>query len=152
MEGTLCADPSTLKPPCDDSSFVPPVHEYDHVYGACSAVTGGFVYRGTQAPELVGHYLFSDFCDSRIRSLRWQAGIGLIGPVVDRTAELLPPGASLERIAGFGEDANGELYVTAIGDFSPTGGSVYRMPEAVAAPWAGLTAVALLSRRARSRS
>jgi len=152
MEGSICADPSMSKPPCHDPSLVPPVYEYEHEVDGCSAVTGGFVYRGTQVPALVGEYLFSDFCHPQIWSLRWEAGSGLVGLPVDRSAELVPPGATLSHIAGFGEDADGELYVTAIGDFSSTGGSVYRVPEPLATPSAAVAAVALLSLRARSGS
>jgi glucose/arabinose dehydrogenase len=38
------------------------------VYGrddGCS-VTGGYVYRGSAMPELVGHYVFGDYCSGRI--------------------------------------------------------------------------------------
>ena len=34
----------------------------------CS-VTGGYVYRGTQFPNLVGHYVFADYCTGRFYTL-----------------------------------------------------------------------------------
>ena len=50
-----------------------PVFEYDRSEGACS-VTGGVVYRGAAIPGLDGAYLFTDFCDGRIRAVRAAAG------------------------------------------------------------------------------
>src|SRR5262249_6034162 len=50
------------------SMFTFPVHTYDHSGGRCS-VTGGFVYRGSQSPSIVGHYFFADYCSSDFYSL-----------------------------------------------------------------------------------
>ncbi len=43
---------------------LPPIAEYDHTVGR--AVTGGYVYRGTAIPALVGRYVFADFVSGRI--------------------------------------------------------------------------------------
>jgi glucose/arabinose dehydrogenase len=53
MEGSQCFDPPSL---CNTQGLELPIAEYDHSLG-CS-VTGGYVYRGTQFPTLIGHYLF----------------------------------------------------------------------------------------------
>jgi len=128
---------------------VPPVYEYPHDPVGCGgAVTGGYVYRGTKVPELQGHYLYSDFCQNRIWSFLWTPGGGLVG-WEDRTDELMPD-PPLARIAGFGEDGHGELYVTALGDFGTTGGRVYRLPEPLPASWAAGAALAALVARRRS--
>lgn len=149
-EGTLCADPDPGEPPCGSPALVPPVHEYDHEGGCGGSVIGGFVYRGSRVPALRGHYLFADYCRDRIWSLRWDRTRGRIGPVRDRTDELIPETGPLRAIAGFGEDTAGELYVTAMGDFSATGGAVYRLPEPA---WGGAVAAAFalaaLDRRGR---
>jgi glucose/arabinose dehydrogenase len=87
--------------PGDRARLTPPVLEYGHGEG-CS-VTGGLVYRGRRIPALRGHYLFSDYCHSWIRSFRYDHGaatdlrewkVGDAGTVVS-----------------FGEDAAGEAYV-----------------------------------------
>lgn len=89
--------------------FIAPVWEYGRDAGIC--VTGGYVYRGKAVPGMVGKYIFGDFQTGRIWSLA-------------RSDE---GGASVEEIghvwtiSSFGEDADGELYITS---FS---GNVYRM-------------------------
>jgi glucose/arabinose dehydrogenase len=83
----------------EPEGHVPPVHDYAHGPG-CS-VTGGHVYRGAALPELVGAYVFSDWCDGRLRVLLDDAGT-----VVARTL-----GPSGDRVVGFGRDADGELLV-----------------------------------------
>jgi glucose/arabinose dehydrogenase len=58
---------STL--PADDASFgyTYPVAQYDHDDGV--ALCGGFVYRGTSIPALVGRYLFGDIVSGRVFSV-----------------------------------------------------------------------------------
>ena len=51
MEGPACFNAAS----CNMSGL--PVTEYDHGQGRCS-VTGGYVYRGSLLPEIVGHYFF----------------------------------------------------------------------------------------------
>jgi glucose/arabinose dehydrogenase len=78
-----------------------PVFEYSHADGRCS-VTGGVVYRGTAIAGLDGAYLFTDYCDGKIRALRTSGG-----EVVDEaTFE-----ASAGSVVSFGTDAAGEVYV-----------------------------------------
>jgi glucose/arabinose dehydrogenase len=99
MEGRHCFEP----PACDMTNLVLPAVEYSHGDG-CS-ITGGFVYRGTALPDLVGHYLYADYCQGWIRSFRYAGG----GATDHRS--LYPPGSAL--ISSFGLDGTGEIYVTA---------------------------------------
>jgi hypothetical protein len=101
MEGTSCY----LAPSCDQSGLTLPVAEYRHGRGNC-AVVGGYVYRGTDEPELVGSYLYGDFCSGRLWLL--DAAHPEEGP-----AEIAETG---RLIASFGEDEDGELYVVAMFD------------------------------------
>jgi glucose/arabinose dehydrogenase len=95
FEGAHCASA------CDSITAVSPIAEYGHDVG-CS-VTGGYVYRGTAQPAMVGTYLFSDYCSGTIWTL--PAGAGL-SPV---------PLASPDRsFASFGEGEDGEIYVVDI--------------------------------------
>jgi glucose/arabinose dehydrogenase len=79
----------------------PPVLELSHDTGDCS-ITGGFVYRGTKIPDLVGAYVFSDYCNGTIRAIKVSGG----QVVAQRDL-----GISSNDISSFGEDATGELYV-----------------------------------------
>ncbi len=110
LEGSQCS--SLLdQSPCARDDLVPPAAEYDHSLG-CS-VTGGYVYRGTAQPALVGSYLFADYCSGIIWTLdrdadgRWR---------MQRRAEVDA------LISSFGEDVAGELYVTSDRD-----GRLYRV-------------------------
>ncbi|MGE0160606.1 MAG: sorbosone dehydrogenase family protein [Gemmatimonadales bacterium] len=103
MEGTDCFDPPSG---CDMTDLVLPVHEYDHGEG-CS-ITGGYVYRGSAYPDLVGRYFFSDFCASWLRSFQIAGGM----PADELEHE--DAAAALSGVSSFGEDSAGELYVVSM--------------------------------------
>ena len=107
MEGNHCYSPPAG---CNTTGLELPINEYDHSLG--SAVTGGYVYRGKQFPQLVGTYLFADYGSSRIWALT-ETNRGTWG-----SAELLQPGFN---ISSFGEDESGEVYVVNYG------GSIHRI-------------------------
>ncbi len=77
-----------------------PIAEYGRDEG-CS-VTGGYVYRGGQLPDLVGNYIFGDYCTGIVWTLTPQADGSWLRTVLFRA----PP-----EITSFGEDADGEVYV-----------------------------------------
>jgi glucose/arabinose dehydrogenase len=104
MEGYECR----AEAGCD--KFVAPASGFDRDEGC--VVTGGYVYRGTEMPELEGVYLFADYCGGRV----W----GLVGDA-SNTWTLLDPVETGLRISSFGEDAAGELYVVDIQ------GAIYRL-------------------------
>ena len=86
--------------PATSPGLVLPVAEYDHSKGDCS-ITGGYVYRGSVMPGLVGDYLFTDYCTGTIR-------------VIDATAASPAVQVLLEtsrNLTSFGQDEAGELYV-----------------------------------------
>lgn len=85
------------------SSYIGPVFDYDNSSLGCS-VTGGFVYRGTKYPDLYGYYLFSDYCSGRWWATR-QMENGSFNTI------LLGNLSDYEYTA-YGEDRDGELYVT----------------------------------------
>jgi uncharacterized repeat protein (TIGR01451 family) len=78
-----------------------PITAYNHNFG--SAVTGGYMYRGQQYPWLRGVYFYSDSGSGRL----W--AIQQISPGVWSGSEKLDTSYG---ITAFGEDENGELYVT----------------------------------------
>jgi glucose/arabinose dehydrogenase len=86
----------------DAPGTVLPTFEVSQDTGAC-AIVGGFVYRGTRIPDLVGSYLFTDNCDGRVRALR-----------VDDSGDVVLErdlGIAVEGPTSFGEADDGELYV-----------------------------------------
>ena len=85
------------------AAFVEPVFEYSHDEGA--SVTGGFVYRGTERPDLDGVYLFSDFAAAKLRGLTVRNGN------LDRQAIIRTVGDDMSQVASFGQDNDGELYL-----------------------------------------
>ncbi|MEV1048163.1 PQQ-dependent sugar dehydrogenase [Streptomyces sp. NPDC049916] len=89
----------------EPANHVPPVHEYDRSGLGCS-VTGGFVYRGGALPQLQGSYVFSDYCDGTVRTLRIEDG------KVTGEGDL---GVSGGEVISFVQDGDGELYVLNIG-------------------------------------
>ncbi len=106
-EGTHCYPPGSS---CAITGFTLPVTEYDHSQG-CS-VTGGYVYRGSRVPELIGQYLFGDYCSGRL----WALGGSPRTFWMQR--QVLVTGFN---ISSFGEDQNGEVYIV---DYS---GSIYTL-------------------------
>jgi len=112
LEGTLCYDgPAPL---CADNDFVAPVYEYSHGGGRCS-ISGGFVYRGAEFPDLDGAYFFGDFCTGEIRALRTYQGALVDSRIFGVSAGLL---------SSFGTGEDGRIYATSF-----SGGRVYRMVQ-----------------------
>ena len=97
MEGTHCYNPSN----CSTNGLQLPVHEYSHNDG-CS-VTGGYVYRGTAIPGIVGHYFYSDWCSGFLKSFRV-----VNGAATDHGTWSV---GDLGNVLSFGLDAAAELYV-----------------------------------------
>jgi glucose/arabinose dehydrogenase len=82
--------------------LVRPAYTYLHSEeGGCS-VTGGVVYRGHALPELVGSYVFGDYCIGQLLGAR-RTPTGLTPPV-----EL---GVRVAGLGAFGVDHDGELLV-----------------------------------------
>ncbi len=98
-EGTQC-DPGTCAlgncptpiPSCGSLTF--PIYQY----ASGCAVTGGHVYRGSDIPDLVGLYVFSDYCSGDIIALDVDT---LDDPIIADTGF---------GLTSFGEDIDGEIY------------------------------------------
>ena len=103
MEGNHCFRPQTG---CESEDFIPPVWEYPLEDDACSVI-GGYVYRGVAIPWLTGVYVYGDFCTGQVFGLRYADG-----EVVEHKL-LADTGL---RIASFGQDNDGELYVLSQGE------------------------------------
>jgi uncharacterized repeat protein (TIGR03806 family) len=124
FSGTQSSVCSTLP----GGGFTNPVHQYGRSLG--QSVTGGFVYRGSALPALVGSYLFADYETGRIWRLVSNGSGGFTAE------ELLDTNLS---IASFAEGDDGELYVVDL-----VGGGLHKIVDG-AGPPAGPPVPTLLS-------
>ena len=113
LEGYACYGAST----CDDSAMTPPVAVYSHSLG-CS-ITGGFVYRGQDYPQMEGIYFYGDYCSGRIWGLQMDGNAWASQELLDTTY----------NITTFGEDQAGELYLA-----DAAGGDIFRLSANESAP------------------
>jgi glucose/arabinose dehydrogenase len=114
MEGDACYDPLTG---CETVGRRRPVLDIPH--GAPDyycAIIGGEVYRGGCFPDLVGRYLFTDYCAGVVRSLRLEGGV-----VTDLTEHI---DAVVQSPTSLHRDSYGELYLTT------EGGRIYQVEAA----------------------
>jgi len=106
--GWKCYEGNHVYSSCSGSAtFTSPVAEYDHS-STCS-ITGGYVYRGTLYPNLVGKYIFADYCSNKV------------GYINDAGTIVWTSAFSGTSITTFGQDINGEIYVGGSGN-----GTIYR--------------------------
>ncbi len=80
------------------STTVAPIAQYGHSLSRCS-ITGGYLYTGTTYPNFTNYYFFADYCTGEIGMINTT---GTISWGYDAT----------NVIATFGEDKEGELYVS----------------------------------------
>jgi glucose/arabinose dehydrogenase len=139
-EGFHCFDPfNPLSPPasCSDTGplgepLLDPIAEYAHPGSGFSpeggiTVVGGFVYRGSRSPSLVGKYVFGDFSGQFVvpSGSLYYLEESTPGDFEIREFQIgvddIPYGLFLK---GFGEGEDGEVYAcgsTALAPFGETG-------------------------------
>jgi len=102
VEGTRCFHVQD----CDLSLYTAPAITYLHgsEEGQGCSVTGGYVYRGSEIPELHGTYFYSDWCTQWIKSFRYVDG--QVTDERDWTTEL----GTIGQINSFGLRGDGELF------------------------------------------
>ena len=146
-EGTHCfdAENNRVSPPTCPTvdpttgiALTDPVIEYAHLSnaGLGLVVVGGYVYRGSDLRQLRGRYLFGD----------WSRGFGTpdgtlfaaaprstgMWPMQELTVAGSANGRLNHYLLGFGQDAEGEVYVLTTDMAGPTGttGRVWRIAPA----------------------
>lgn len=85
-----------------------PIFDYPHGSAGGNSVTGGYVYRGSRYPEIVGNYYFADFSTRRFWATYRSTPSSPYQTVVVANDLGFTP-------SSFGEDANGELLVVDYG-------------------------------------
>ncbi len=120
-EGTFIPTFS-VNAPAMSSPAIDPIAQYAHpgiVKGSPAlpqygiSCTGGYVYRGSAIPGLVGKYVFGDYSQSTTTASGPMLGVEETSPGVWSLAFLdILGGNPIGRfIQGFGQDESGELYV-----------------------------------------
>ena len=103
-----------FKPGPEGAKYIDPVIEYPHKpnlqsqamypdHPCGTSVTGGYVYRGKQYPQLDGIYLYADYSFGQIYGLRYDYDAHKVtehGTLLEQK----------ENVTSFGEDNDGELY------------------------------------------
>ncbi|MDR6300343.1 PQQ-dependent sugar dehydrogenase [Mesonia maritima] len=111
-EASTVFDTSGNCPSQNEITF--PFAEYSHTNSGANkcSITGGYVYRGTEFSNLIGKYIFADFCSDEIATVDANGNISYFGPF------------SGNSFASFGQDINGNLYVAGIGS-----GDIYKVVD-----------------------
>ena len=105
------ADPCTGNP----EDYTAPLQQYESKSSSdgCS-VTGGYVYRGANYPDLYGHYIYADYCSGKFWSLSRNCDSSFVNQFLIQRRPF--------EYSGFGEDVDGELYVAALNE-----GKIYKI-------------------------
>ena len=101
----------------DTDGMIDPVAEYSHREGL--SVTGGFVYRGSEFPGLVGVYLYADYAFGTI----W--GIRKDGDEVSEPRVLCRKPGSL--LSSFGRANDGSLFMTSFEQSEQGPGALWKI-------------------------
>ena len=99
MEGNHCYNPSS---DCDTSGLTLPIWEYGHDDTGNCSITGGYMYRGSQFPELYGKYIYGDYCSGSVWTLSYD-GTNTATNKLLLTADI--------EISSFGIDRDNEMYI-----------------------------------------
>ncbi len=135
LEGTHCfstKEPNQSPENCnrvgaDGEPLKLPIIEYPHLANqgnspiAGASVTGGYVYRGSAIPELSGQYIFGDWSSAFDKP---QGQLFVANPSGAGSLWSIQRLADLKLfVLGFGEDADGEIYVLTTQNAGPAGHS-----------------------------
>lgn len=116
VEGKKCITAGT----CDGKGFIEPVAIHTHPESL--AIVAGPVYRGTKIPGLIGSIVYGD----QVNGTHWAL---LADPVTGAlTPKVLNPSGPPVYVTSYGEDTDGEVFLT---DYL---GSIYTLAPESAAP------------------
>lgn len=97
--------------------LIEPVWEYDHNVG--KSITGGYVYRGSKLPGLIGSYIYADYVTGKIWALKVDPKSGKAVSNHSIPTDKMP-------VISFGEDEQGEVYFMMV---SANGRGIYRLEK-----------------------
>lgn len=101
------------------------MHVLKHSDGYC-ALVGGIVYRGQKFPELVGKYIYGEFCSGTIFAY------DIAGESKKKNTALTRVRASILKgtdhgLSSFFESSNGDIYVLILGSMEEATGHILRL-------------------------
>jgi glucose/arabinose dehydrogenase len=112
MEGNHLYDPALAEQlHINLNDLSPPIIDYSHYIGHC--IIGGYVYRGTQSPSLVGKYIFADWSDTYFQPRGKLFYLEQTGPSTWKKMEFfMQDGKPINHyIPAMGQDQAGEVYL-----------------------------------------
>lgn len=161
-EGNQTFDPTVPNDPGE--VLIDPINVYSHPAvgdgnSVGLSVTGGYVYRGSEIPELYGKYVYGDWSNAFTAPGNGTLlGLEEVAPGVwQRTVLDVAGGNPIGLfITAFGEDESGEMYVvarsaldTGMDPFTgQPGGVIYKIVPEPSSVLLGLAAFGLVGRRA----
>lgn len=116
LEGSMCFEPLNDCVPPENN--VLPIAEYEHGENnslGCS-VTGGYLYRGSLYPRMIGVYFYADFCKGKIWGLKQEQG--------NWQGTMLWNSDQNTNFSTYGEDEQGNLYLA-----DHSAGVVYQLTD-----------------------
>ncbi len=148
-EGTRCFDannPDVSPAECPETDangepLIDPIIEYGHPSlpsGIGTSVIGGFVYRGSEIPQLQGRYIFGDWStrfdrpDGRLHVASPPSSGAGMWTMEELSIATSEDGTLAAFVLAFGQDAERELYVLTTEALGPTGntGKVWKIVPA----------------------
>jgi uncharacterized repeat protein (TIGR03806 family) len=90
---------------CNTPGLIDPIVE--HPRSDATSITGGYVYRGTAMPSLVGTYIYGDYVTGNVWALTYDAD--------NKPTPKLLLNIGANQLASFGQDLDGEIYLVQIG-------------------------------------
>jgi glucose/arabinose dehydrogenase len=109
MEADQCFEPDN----CNREGLITPVWSYHQGSETGHSVTGGYVCRDKNLPELNGKYVFGDFVSGNIWALTYANNKAVKNELIAKLSD---------GLSSFGEDSQSNLYVLAYG-----GGKIYKI-------------------------
>jgi len=97
------------------SAYTFPIATYPNA-GSDISITGGYVYRGSKVPWLVGRYIYADYGSRKVWKLLLRGGV-----VSDNSVFANAP----QGVPSFGIDQNNELYIVG------SSGTIYKFQDAL---------------------
>lgn len=101
-EGRHCYEPKT---DCPVTGLIDPIAE--HPRSEAQSITGGYVYRGTAIPALIGKFIYGDYPTGSVWAVQDEGG-------GQGTPLKLGNAGATNNLVAFGQDAEGEVYTILI--------------------------------------